>query len=366
MSTKQNVSTYAKKLFSEAEPQAIIIDADNVSREDLMNVINEATDSVEEETGSRLYAELYRDNFTSRLFAEVEKADQNGGGEIDLDKAAEDAIDDTNKQLEETEETKKQSYMSKYFSGLEDENYEGDVIDEGNLIESEVRAQALYEAGFNDALRYFSEVEGEDGDEDEDEVTEEEKVVAQSALANDYFTVWTKVFADAKEEGASDTEAAAEATEEASKATGIAEEDEDEEAGNENNFIFGLTADEVHELNAKGGYNPWEVMKATEGLERVMNSLIDGTFSSDLSMFQELYNSLMYGMDGNRPDEYYLLKDFASYREAQRRVDEAYRDKYGWAKKAWINISNGGKFSSDRTILEYANEIWNIKQVKVK
>ena len=139
-----------------------------------------------------------------------------------------------------------------------------------------------------------------------------------------------------------------------------------EEAGNENNFIFGLTADEVHELNAKGGYNPWEVMKATEGLERVMNSLIDGTFSSDLSMFQELYNSLMYGMDGNRPDEYYLLKDFASYREAQRRVDEAYRDKYGWAKKAWINISNGGKFSSDRTILEYANEIWNIKQVKVK
>jgi hypothetical protein len=229
MSTKQNVSTYAKKLFSEVEPQAIIIDADNVSREDLMNVINEATDSVEEETGSRLYAELYRDNFTSRLFAEVEKADQNGGGEIDLDKAAEDAIDDTNKQLEETEETKKQSYMSKYFSGLEDENYEGDVIDEGNLIESEVRAQALYEAGFNDALRYFSEVEDEDGDEDEDEVTEEEKVVAQSALANDYFTVWTKVFADAKEEGASDTEAAAEATEEASKATGIAEEDEDEE-----------------------------------------------------------------------------------------------------------------------------------------
>ena len=222
MSTKQNVSTYAKKLFSEVEPQAIIIDADNVSREDLMNVINEATDSVEEETGSRLYAELYRDNFTSRLFAEVEKADQNGGGEIDLDKAAGDAIDDTNKQLEETEETKKQSYMSKYFSGLEDENYEGDVIDEGNLIESEVRAQALYEAGFNDALRYFSEVEDEDGDEDE--VTEEEKVVAQSALANDYFTVWTKVFADAKEEGASDTEAAAEATEEASKATGIAED----------------------------------------------------------------------------------------------------------------------------------------------
>ena len=139
-----------------------------------------------------------------------------------------------------------------------------------------------------------------------------------------------------------------------------------EEAGAENNFIFGLTADEVHELNVKGGYSPWDVAKATEGLERVMNSLIDGTFSSDTSMFQELYNSLMYGIDGNRPDEYYLLKDFASYREAQGKVDAAYRDKYGWAKKAWINISNGGKFSSDRTILEYANEIWNIKQVKIK
>ena len=97
-----------------------------------------------------------------------------------------------------------------------------------------------------------------------------------------------------------------------------------------------------------------------------MTSLIDGTFSSDSSMFQELYNSLLYGIDGNRPDEYYLLKDFESYREAQKRVDLAYKDKYGWAKKAWLNIANGGKFSSDRTILEYANEIWNIKQVKVK
>jgi len=138
-----------------------------------------------------------------------------------------------------------------------------------------------------------------------------------------------------------------------------------EEAGAENNFIFGLTADEVHELNVKGGYSPWHVAQSTEGLDRVMNSLIDGTFSSDSSMFQELYNSLMYGIDGNRPVEYYLLKDFASYREAQGKVDAAYRDKYGWAKKAWINIANGGKFSSDRTIMEYANEIWNIKQVKV-
>ena len=139
-----------------------------------------------------------------------------------------------------------------------------------------------------------------------------------------------------------------------------------EEAGEENNFIFGLTSKEVQELNDKSSYNPLELTKKTEGLERVMTSLIDGTFSSDSSMFQELYNSLLYGIDGNRPDEYYLLKDFESYREAQKRVDLAYKDKYGWAKKAWLNIANGGKFSSDRTILEYANEIWNIKQIKVK
>ena len=139
-----------------------------------------------------------------------------------------------------------------------------------------------------------------------------------------------------------------------------------EESGNENNFIFGLTAEEVHDLNVNGGYNPWEVMKNTEGLEKVMNSLIDGTFSSDIGMFQELYNSLIYGIDGNRPDEYYVLKDFEGYRNAHKKVDEAYRDKYGWAKKAWLNIANSGKFSSDRTILEYASEIWNINKIEIK
>ena len=110
-----------------------------------------------------------------------------------------------------------------------------------------------------------------------------------------------------------------------------------EEAGEENNFIFGLTSKEVQELNDKSSYNPLELTKKIEGLERVMTSLIDGTFSSDSSMFQELYNSLLYGIDGNRPDEYYLLKDFESYREAQKRVDLAYKDKYGWAKKA-LNV----------------------------
>ena len=97
-----------------------------------------------------------------------------------------------------------------------------------------------------------------------------------------------------------------------------------------------------------------------------MNSLIDGTFSSDHNMFAEIYNSLVYGIDGNRPDEYYILKDFEGYRETQKKVDLAYRDKYGWAKKAWLNIANSGKFSSDRTIKEYADEIWGIKKIEVK
>ena len=139
-----------------------------------------------------------------------------------------------------------------------------------------------------------------------------------------------------------------------------------EEAGEENNFIFGLTAEEVHDYNVNGGYNPWDTMKKTEGLEKVMNSLIDGTFSSDHNMFAEIYNSLVYGIDGNRPDEYYILKDFEGYRETQKKVDLAYRDKYGWAKKAWLNIANSGKFSSDRTIKEYADEIWGIKKIEVK
>jgi len=138
-----------------------------------------------------------------------------------------------------------------------------------------------------------------------------------------------------------------------------------EEAGLDNNFIFGLTSKEVEELNHKGGYNPWDEVAKVEGLGKVVDSLIDGTWSADRSLFNEMYNSLMYGADGNRPDEYYILKDFASYREAQKNADKAYRDKMAWAKKAWMNIANSGKFTSDRTIQQYADEIWNIKKTKV-
>jgi starch phosphorylase len=138
-----------------------------------------------------------------------------------------------------------------------------------------------------------------------------------------------------------------------------------EEAGIENNFIFGLTSDEVATLNSTGEYNPWNEYNSVPGLKKVMEQLLDGTFSDDRSIFTEIYNSLMYGADGNRPDQYYVLKDFASYREAQLRVDKAFRDELGWAKKAWLNIANSGKFSSDRTIQQYADEIWNIKKTTV-
>ncbi len=139
-----------------------------------------------------------------------------------------------------------------------------------------------------------------------------------------------------------------------------------EEAGEENNFIFGLTSEEVAELNHKGNYNPWEIISKTEGLQRVVDSLIDGTWHRDRSLFQELYNSLVYGCDGNRPDEYYVIKDFEGYREAQNRVDKAYRDRLGWAKKSFINIANSGKFTSDRTISQYANDIWTIDKVIIE
>jgi starch phosphorylase len=139
-----------------------------------------------------------------------------------------------------------------------------------------------------------------------------------------------------------------------------------EEAGEENSFIFGLTSDEVARLNAENGHSAMELYSTVEGLKEVINHLVDGTYCADRSVFTELYNSLLYGVDGNRPDEYYVLKDFSAYRSAQKKVDEAFRDKMGWAKKAWINIATSGKFSSDRTIKEYASEIWDIEKTNIK
>ena len=138
-----------------------------------------------------------------------------------------------------------------------------------------------------------------------------------------------------------------------------------EEAGIENNFIFGLTSDEVDALNQSGTYNPWDIYNTNSDVKKVIDQLVDGTYGKQ-GLYDEIYNSLMYGVDGNGPDQYYVLKDFAGYAEAQERVGKAFTDKDAWAKMALLNTAKSGKFSSDRTIQQYADEIWDIKATKVK
>lgn len=140
-----------------------------------------------------------------------------------------------------------------------------------------------------------------------------------------------------------------------------------EEVGNENAFIFGLTAEEVEELNKNNAYNPWNEYHNNPELRRVIDQLVDGTYSpNNRELFREIYDSLMYGVEGNKADQYYVLKDFGPYAAAQDKINEAYKDQKAWVKMMLINIANSGKFSSDRTIQEYADEIWNIKKTNVK
>ncbi len=133
-----------------------------------------------------------------------------------------------------------------------------------------------------------------------------------------------------------------------------------EEAGRDNNFIFGLEVEDIEKIQST--YDPKEYYEEVEGLKRVVDSLIDGTFSDrDTHIFKELYDSILKGASWHRPDQYYLMKDFDSYRQAQQRVNEAYMDRMAWGKMCWLNLANAGRFSSDRTIEQYANKIWGIK-----
>lgn len=236
------MSKYMKRYFSELDG-TVIIPAENISADQLEDIIDEAADQVEVETGSREFAALYRDNFAMRLFSEIEeKANSGEEEEVDIDAAAEDALADTAAQVEEAEaeETKAQSL---YLAGIEAgrrmfaeelEDIEGDIEEETEEIK-----QQAYLAGINEGYRMFSEDLDDvlEGDvEGDDEV---EAVVVQSKLANTYWNVWTRTFSDAKAEGASDQEAAAEATEEASLATDIADEtSEDEEAETKVQSLF--------------------------------------------------------------------------------------------------------------------------------
>ena len=133
-----------------------------------------------------------------------------------------------------------------------------------------------------------------------------------------------------------------------------------EEVGAENAFIFGLSADEVMAYERDRNYHPADIYNSNANIRRVMTQLINGFYNEDTELFRDLYDSLL------KEDVYFTLKDFDSYAEAHKRVDEAYRDEKRWAKMAMLNTACAGKFSSDRTIEQYAKEIWNLEKVEVK
>ncbi len=138
-----------------------------------------------------------------------------------------------------------------------------------------------------------------------------------------------------------------------------------EEVGKDNIFIFGMTAEEVINTYKNNNYDPWMVYNMNQDVRMALTSLINGTFDQDTELFREIYESLLNGYGGSRADEYFVLADFESYKKAQEEVDAAYKDKKRWAKMAIINVAKSGKFSSDRTIKEYADEIWNLKPCEI-
>lgn len=139
-----------------------------------------------------------------------------------------------------------------------------------------------------------------------------------------------------------------------------------EEVGDENIFIFGLKAEEVIKYSKENSYNPWHIYNMNQDVRNVMTQFINGALDTDTELFRELYECLLNGYHGSRADEYFVLKDFEAYQQAQDDIDKAYKDKDRWAKMAILNTAMSGKFSSDRTIKEYADEIWNLKPVNIK
>ena len=140
-----------------------------------------------------------------------------------------------------------------------------------------------------------------------------------------------------------------------------------EEVGSENAFIFGMSSDEVMNYEKNGGYNPYEIYNNDADIRRVVDQLVDGTYADgDTERYRDLYNSLLNTNCSDRADMYFILKDFRSYAEAQERVEAAYKDREGWAKMALLNTACCGKFSSDRTIEEYAKEIWHLNKITVE
>ena len=140
-----------------------------------------------------------------------------------------------------------------------------------------------------------------------------------------------------------------------------------QEVGEENAVIFGLSAEEVIGYENNGGYNPKEIYNTDTELRMVMTQMINGYYSpQNTELFRELYNSLLEQNGGERADQYFILKDFRSYADAQKRIEAMYRDEKRWAKSAMLNVAKCGKFSSDRTIEEYVRDIWHLEKITVK
>ena len=139
-----------------------------------------------------------------------------------------------------------------------------------------------------------------------------------------------------------------------------------EEVGKENMFIFGASADEIINLENNGGYNPMDIFNNDQDIRRVLMQLINGYYSpQDPELFRDIYNSLLNTKNSAKADTYFILKDFRSYAEAQKRVEAAYRDENWWARAAMLNTASAGKFSSDRTIEEYVRDIWHLEKIHV-
>ena len=140
-----------------------------------------------------------------------------------------------------------------------------------------------------------------------------------------------------------------------------------EEVGKDNMFIFGASADEIINLENNGGYNPMDIFNNDQDIRRVLMQLINGYYSpQDPELFRDIYNSLLNTQSSDRADTYFILKDFRSYAEAHKKIDQAYRDEKWWARTAMLNTASSGKFSSDRTIEEYVRDIWHLEKINVE
>ena len=139
-----------------------------------------------------------------------------------------------------------------------------------------------------------------------------------------------------------------------------------EEVGKENAVIFGLSSDEVINYENNGGYDPMEIFNSDEEIRKVLMQLVNGFYShNDTELFRTLYNSLLNTESTDKADRYFILKDFRSYAEAQKKIEAFYRDEDAWAKAAILNVACSGKFTSDRTIQEYVDDIWHLDKVKL-